>query len=91
MSLERFQYNQPCDYQGLESYVPKEMEDYALELNRRLIENTNSLINSIRDQVLTDADILPDMNNGESQPLPTNLTTTTDLEEVKIFNILWEA
>lgn len=91
MSLGRFSFSSPCKLQGTEDLATPDMQDFAFEIQRRIIQNQEALIDAIKAQVLTDSDILPVMNNGASEVTEVNIMTTTDVEDAKVFAVMWNA
>lgn len=88
--LKRFSFSWPARLQGSEDYLPKELSEYGLEVNRRTIQILESLTDALRQQVITDPDILPDMQNGSSDTTDQNIMKTQDVEDAKSFSMLWD-
>lgn len=88
MSLQRFSFSYPCKMQGSEEYFPKELQDGALEQNRRIIQIFEYLTNAMTNQIVVDPSILPPMQNGSSDPTDQNIMKTQDVEDAKMFSII---
>ena len=73
MSLQEFSTGRPAGYQGLEDFLPKEMNGFVFELIRRLTINDEALITSLQNQVIVDPDVVQDDEDN-------SVSTTLDLE-----------
>lgn len=89
MSLSSFQWTPPLNYQGIEDYAPEELQSFALELQRRLIQNQDSINSAITSQVVVDTGVVPATTSGESNPTTGTLVTDLDIEASEMETILW--
>jgi len=81
MSIQRLDLKEPTKYRGLDDYVPNELKDFTLELIRRLSQNTDSLTNDIRNQVLVDTSILPDLTSGNASSSSLTVATSSNIDD----------
>lgn len=91
MALTRFSFQPNVQFQGLNDFSPKELETFTLELERRLTQTVDPLINAIRNQCLVDQDILPDLTSGSSDASTQQIMTTRDVEDARSFAMMWNA
>jgi hypothetical protein len=77
--------------QGVEDLATPEMQKCIMEIVRRDASKWDALINAIRDQLPVDTDILPQMNSGESEASTESIATDKELEDAKIFNMVWDS
>lgn len=85
MSIERIQINTPAPYDGLWQLFPKELQLAIGELERRLVVNRQSDINTLRSALAIDTSIVPSEQSGNSTPSEASIAQSTDVEDALVY------
>lgn len=90
MALQNFQFQVPCNFQGLEDHATDDQKPLAFETIRRLSLNFETLIDALRTQVVVDTSIVPSLLGGEGTTTDNNIIVTNDLDEVEMLSIFMD-
>lgn len=87
-TLTRFSFSPPQSLKGLAVYAPQEMREFVLNLIARAEANQTALITAMKEQLIADPALLPEMVRGEVAASTTTVATTRDTEEAVLLGMM---